>query len=205
LSTSPTRVIVVLAVGCLVVLTACTGPANEREQSPSASPHPIPQVTNPRDVAVMARRTCELLTPQQAGGFGLDLPPQQFEGLFGTVNCEWRTTTRDRRVVRRVGVSVFTDNPTLEVVYRQRASHPFFELTQIGGYPAIATRSNADLPICDIDLKPAERQSVTVSYSSEEFDNDPQQACSVGKQVAEAVLTDLPPLPDREDKDVTRQ
>ena len=38
-----------------------------------------------------------------------------------------------------------------------------------------------------------ERQSVSVSYDSKVFNNDPQRACEVGKQVAAAVLMNLPP------------
>lgn len=188
-----------VAAGWVLALAGCgTGSAADQppglgQWSASSAASPIPPVQNPRDVAALSRRTCELLTPQQAAGFGLDVPPQQLDGLFGTVRCEWRTTTSGRRVIRTVGIGVFTNNPTLEVAYSQRADSPFFELTEIGGYPAIATRSNVDLPICDIVLKPAERQSVTVSYRSDEFDNDPQQACLVGKQVAEAVLLNLPP------------
>jgi hypothetical protein len=81
----------------------------------------------------------------------------------------------------------------LEVVYDRERDRPFFELTEIAGYPAIATRSNPELPHCDIDVKPAERQSVSVSYDSKVFKNDPQRACEVGKQVAAAVLMNLPP------------
>jgi len=69
------------------------------------------------------------------------------------------------------------------------------ELTQIAGYPAIITRTNADIAVCDIDVKAAERQSVTVIYHSEEqaLKNNPQQSCEVGKQIAAAVLMNLPP------------
>jgi len=87
---------------------------------------------------------------------------------------------------------VFTNNLTLEAVYDRREGLPFFELTTVGGYPATVSRAVADLPICDIHVKPAELQSVTVSYRSDEFRDDPQQACVVGKQVAEAVLMNLP-------------
>jgi hypothetical protein len=80
----------------------------------------------------------------------------------------------------------------LEVAYNQDRGLPFFELTEINGYPAIVSRTNADLPICDIDVKPAERQSVSVTYESQDFKNNPQQSCEVGKQVAAAVLMNLP-------------
>ena len=70
---------------------------------------------------------------------------------------------------------------------------PIFRAHRDPGYPAIVTRSNADLPHCDIDVKPAEHQSFSLSYDSDTFNNDPQQACVVGKQVAAAALMNLPP------------
>jgi hypothetical protein len=163
--------------------------------SPAPAASPIPPVTNPRDVAAMARRPCELLTPRQATGFGFDLPPEESDGLFGTLDCQWRRTTRARELVRKVDLTMFTNNPTLEVAYRRdHRGLPFFELTEITGYPAIVTRTNADIAHCDIDVKVAERQSVTVIYQSQEQElkNNPQQACVVGKQVAAAVLMNLP-------------
>jgi hypothetical protein len=87
---------------------------------------------------------------------------------------------------------MFTNNPTLEIIYSKDRSLPFFELTDISGYPAIITRTNADLPICTIDIKVAERQSVSVGYNSKEFEKNPQQACEINKQVAAAVLINLP-------------
>lgn len=134
-----------------------------------------------------------MLTSQQAKGFGLDLPPTQSDGLFGTVYCAWASTTSDRRVVTRVAISVFTNNPTLEVAYSKRQGLPFFELTEIVDYPAIVTRPKADMLHCDIDVKPAELQSFSLSYDSDTLNNNPQQACVVGKQAAAAVLINLPP------------
>jgi hypothetical protein len=187
----------VIAASSVIVLAGCgtsTSAAPEPARpSPTQAASHIPPVKNPRDVTAMARRPCELLTPQQAAGFGLDLPPKQLEGLLGTLRCKWTSTTRDRRTFRTVDISMFTNNPTLEIAYNQNRGRPFFELAEIAGYPAIVTRTNADLPICDIDVKPAERQSVSVSYDSKEFNNDPQRACEVGKQVAAAVLMNLPP------------
>lgn len=196
---SSRRVATVVAAGCLTLALGCGAhPAGGRSAgpgapSPSSAVSPIPQVQNPRDVAAMARRTCELLTPQQAAGFGLDLPPVPSDGLFGTVYCTWRNTAPDRSGYSRAAISVFTNNPTLEAVYNRRDGFAYFELTMVGEYPATVTRSNSDLPVCSVDVKSAERQSFTVTYESGEFDNDPQQACVVGKDVADAVLMNLPP------------
>ncbi|MGH3695015.1 MAG: DUF3558 domain-containing protein [Pseudonocardiaceae bacterium] len=187
-----------IVAGSAITLAGCSEGQNATpESAPSGPPpavSPIPPVTsNARDVAAMARRPCELLTAQQAKGFGLDLPPDQMEGLLGTLRCEWTATTRDRQTIRTVDVSMFTNNPTLETVYSRRQSYPFFELTEILGYPAIIKRTNADDPSCDIDIKPAEHQSVSVGYRSKEFNDNPQQACEINKQVAAAVLMNLPP------------
>jgi len=186
-----------IVAGYVIVLVGCgssTGaPPKPVRASPTPAASPIPPVTNPRDVAALARRPCELLTPQQADGFGLDLPPKQYNAALGDLGCEWTSTTHERETLRQVIISTFTNNLTLEAVYDREHGHPFFELTDIAGYPAIVTRSNPDLPHCDIDVKPAERQSFSLSYDSELFDKNPQQACVVGKQVAAAVLRNLPP------------
>ncbi len=186
-----------VAVGSAIMLSGCGGGTSTAPES--ARPNstevvsPIPPVKNPRDVAAVARRPCELLTSQQATEFGLDLPPKQLDGVLGNLDCKWTSTTRDRRIFRTVYISTYTNNLTLEAVYDRRKGLPFFELTDISGYPAIVTRPVADQPHCDIDVKSAERQSVTVSYDSDTFNNDPQQACVVGKQVAAAALMNLPP------------
>ena len=189
-----------VAAGSVVAAAGCgggTGTAPEAfPSSPAPAASPIPPVKNPRDVAAMARRPCELLTTEQATGFGFDLPPQESDGLFGTLDCQWRKTTRSQELVRKVDLTMFTNNPTLEVAYsRDRQGLPFFELTEVAGYPAIVTRTNADIAVCDIDIKAADRQSVTVIYQSEEqaLKNNPQQSCVVSKQIAAAVVMNLPP------------
>lgn len=178
----------VIAAGCVISLAGCGAGTGAQPESARSSPirvaSPIPPVKNPRDVTALAHRTCKLLTSQQAKGFGLDPPPTQSDGLFGTVYCAWTSTTSDRRVVTRVAISVFTNNPTLEVAYSKRQGLPFFELTEIVGYPAIVTRPKADMPHCAIDVKPAELQSFSLSYDSDTLNNNPQQACVVGKQVS---------------------
>jgi hypothetical protein len=133
-----------------------------------------------------------MLTAQQATEFRLSLPPKQYDAGLGDVGCEWETKASDQKLIRKVNVSTFTNNQTLEVVYYKNRNLPFFELTEIAGYPAIATRTNADIPICDIDVKPAERQSFTLTYEALDLRSNPQQSCDVGKQVAAAVLMNLP-------------
>ena len=185
--------IATIAAALIVAGCGTSGAALAPGQSNSTSaPRPIPAIKSPRDVAALAGRPCDMLTTQQAREFALSLPPRQYNFILGTVGCEWKTTSRNQKSIRQVNVTTFTNNPTLEVVYSKDRNLPFFQLTDIGGYPAIATRTNADLPICDIDVKPAERQSFTLTYESEDFKSNPQQSCEVGKQVAAAVLMNLP-------------
>ncbi|HJT03286.1 MAG TPA: DUF3558 domain-containing protein [Pseudonocardiaceae bacterium] len=180
-----------LAVGAVVVLAGC-GATTVAAPTSAPSASPILPVKNPRDVAALARRPCELLTAQQAKEFGLGVPPRQYDAGLGDVGCEWETTARDQALIRKVNISTFTNNPTLEVVYSKDRNLPFFALTEIANYPAIITRTNADIPICDIDVKPAERQSFTLTYEALDLRNNPQQSCEVGKQVAAAVLMNFP-------------
>ncbi|HXT44501.1 MAG TPA: DUF3558 domain-containing protein [Pseudonocardiaceae bacterium] len=185
-----------IAVGAAIVAGCATGanpPPELNTSSPAEAASPIPAVKNPRDVAAFARRPCELLTAQQAAQFKLDLPPKEFDAYLGDVGCAWLSMTREREAVRSVHISTFTNNPTLEVAYNKDRNRPSFELTEVSGYPAIVSRTNADLPICDIDVKPAERQSFSLTYEAKEFDNNPQQSCELAKQVAAAVLMNLPP------------
>lgn len=185
-----------IAAGSVIVLAGCGEGTGARPEpvrpSPTHASSPIPPVSNPRDVAAVAHRTCDLLAPQQAKGFGLEVPPTPSDGLFNTVYCVWVSATRDGLMVKRLGVSVMTNNPTLEVAYDHDRGRGSFELTQIAGYPALVSRPNTALPGCDVDIKLAERQSVSINYDSKEFNSDPQRSCEVAKQVAAAVVVNVP-------------
>lgn len=121
--------------------------------------------------------------------FGLDRPGHQIRGLLGNVDCEWRSSRLDVWVY----ISAYTNKVTLEEVYARRATLPYFELTQVGGYPAIVSKTKTRLPACDIDVKPAEHQSLTVSYDSTKLNNRPEQGCAEDKRVVQTVLTNLLP------------
>jgi hypothetical protein len=96
-------------------------------------------------------------------------------------------------MTKRLSVSVTTNNATLEASYNQYRSRPDFNLVEIAGYPALISRSNVNLPSCDIDIKLAERQSVSITYIAREFSSNPQQSCVAAKQVMAAVVMNVPP------------
>ncbi|MGH3793563.1 MAG: DUF3558 domain-containing protein [Pseudonocardiaceae bacterium] len=183
----------VMVVGAVVSLAGCTselkgGSLSMPDAASTATASPISPVRHPRDITALTRRPCDSLTPEQAAMFKFDRPPQQMPGVPGPLACEWANNARDR-----IHLSARTNEVTLEDVYRKRRSFAFFELTETNGYPMTVSRTNAKLPTCDIDLKPAERQSVSLTYESPGLDHDPQQACVEGKQVMKAVLMNLPP------------
>jgi Protein of unknown function (DUF3558) len=195
----------VIAASSVLMLTGCAGatsaptPATLRppvtlRPSPTRAVSPIPPVNNPRDITAMTRRPCDLLTPQQATGFRLDLPGDQLAGLHDTLRCQWTTTTGSaREIVRMVQVSLSADNAAFEAAYSQDRGLAFFELTNITGYPAIVTRTNPNLPICTVKIKVAEQQSISADYEDKALNKNPQQSCEVGKRVAAAVLANVPP------------
>jgi len=142
----------------------------------------------------MTQRPCDLLTASQATGFQLDLPADQLTGLHGTLRCMWTTTTSPaHNIVRMLDVSLSVNNPSFEVAYSRDRGFPFFEVTDIAGYPAIVTMVNANLPICTVKVKVAEQQSISVAYEDKSLDKDQRQSCDIDKRVAAAVLTNVPP------------
>lgn len=171
----------VLSAGALAAGCGSGGPEPPRS--------PIPQVQTPKDVAAVAGRPCDLLTAAQAEQFGLDRPPRPLPGVVGKVDCEWRSSKADVWVY----ISTSPGKSTLEEVYDRRDSLPHFELTQLAGYPATASRSDPKLPVCDVDVKTAEGQSLTVSYDSTKLNKTPERGCVVGKEVALEVLKNVPP------------
>jgi hypothetical protein len=188
-----TSVITASAVVALASCSTSTGtPPQPVHSSPTQAASPIPPVKKPRDVAAIAHRTCDLLTPQQAKNFALDLPPTPSDGPFGTLYCVWQNTT-EGLMTKRLSISVTANNPTLEVSYNQHRSRPDFKLTEIAGYPALISRSNMNLPSCDIDIKLADRQSVSITYVAREFTSRPQQSCVAAEQVAATVVMNVPP------------
>jgi Protein of unknown function (DUF3558) len=189
----------VAAAGSVITLAACAGasPAPAPAAPPPSTTQtlaPLTPVGPPRDLTAMARQPCDLLTPQQASGFQLGLPADQLTGLHGTLRCKWTTTTgTTREIVRMLDVSPSVDSSTFDTAYNRERGLPVFEVTSISGYPALAMMANTKLPICTVEIKLAERQSVSVDYEDKTLNKNPQQSCEIGKRVAAAVLTNVPP------------
>lgn len=180
----------VVVTGSLLASVGCGALAGE-QQANEVEPveSRLPPVDNPRDIESFVDRPCDLLKPEQAAEFAIDQPPRELPDVFGGVDCEWRSSTAHVWVY----ISTSTEELTLEQVYSGRDSLPYLEVTELGGHPAVVSRTQDDLPVCDVDIKLAERQSVTVSYDSIAFNDTPHQGCVVGKRVAQVVLENVPP------------
>jgi Protein of unknown function (DUF3558) len=177
--------------------TGCGTPApapTTSQPSPVRTLAPIPPVSSPRDITALTQRPCELLTLQQATEFQLDLPADQLTGTHGTQRCKWTTTTSPaHEIVRMLDLTLSVNNSDFDTAYERDRGLPAFEVTTITGYPAIVRMTNAHLPICAVRIKVAEHQSIFVDYEDKMLNKNPRQSCEVGKRIAAAVLTNVPP------------
>lgn len=194
-----------ITASAVIMLAGCAGashpppaaiprPGPTQAAGPTQAVGPILPVDKPRDITPMTQRPCDLLTPAQATGFQLDLPADQLTGLRGTLRCKWTTTTGSQvEIVRMLDVSLSVNTPAFDVAYNQYRGLPLFDVTTIAGDPAIVAMANPKLPICMVKLKVADQQSISVDYEDKALNKNPQQSCEVGKRVAAAVLTNVPP------------
>ena len=158
---------------------------NDAKYSLSAPADPIPPVWEPKRLTGMP--PCLLLTPSQLSDNLIDFPGQPKETL-GAPGCVWgnNTHTREIRIYVDIGAEV------LHNVYAQRESFPVFEITQIAAHPAIRTKNNTTATSCTIRVAAAKKQTFIVVFTS--LRQGLEEPCGPAKALAEAVLTNLPPL-----------
>ena len=197
--------VALIAAGSVIMLAGCAGAPSAPAPAPAPAPvtpqpspmqtlGPVPPVSSPRDIAGLTQRPCSLLTLQQATGFQLDLPADQLTGTHGTQRCKWTTTTSPAHdIVRMLDITLSVNSSDFDAAYNRDRGLPAFEVTDITGYPAIVRMTNANLPICAVRIKVAERQSIFVDYEDKSLNKNPRQSCEVGKRIAAAVLTNVPP------------
>ncbi|MBV9060315.1 MAG: DUF3558 family protein [Pseudonocardiales bacterium] len=197
--------VALITASSVIMLAGCAGASNAPASAPAPAPTtpqpspiqtvgPIPPVSNPRDITSLTQRPCELLTLQQATGFQLDLPADQLTGTHGTQRCKWTTTTSPaHEIVRMLDLTLSVNNSDFDTAYDRDRGLPAFEVTSITDYPAIVRMTNPHLPICAVRIKVAEQQSIFVDYEDKTLNKNPRQSCEVGKRIAAAVLTNVPP------------
>jgi Protein of unknown function (DUF3558) len=174
--------------GLAAVLAGCSaGGTQPTAPAPpgGAAADPIPPVRAPRDLA--GTPPCGLLTPAQLAASQIDLPSEA-NHVRDAPGCMWENTAHTREI--RIYVDLKYD--VLHNVYARRATFPVFELTQVSGHPAIRTKDNAADTSCVFRVAVAPRQTFVVEFTS--LRQGLEEPCGPAKELAEAVLVNLPPL-----------
>lgn len=153
--------------------------------STGVSVDPVPPVRDPKNLA--GTPPCQLLTSAQLATHQMDLPGQT-DDVLGAPGCEWGNKAHSREIT----LYVDTTNDVLHNVYAQRATFPIFEITQVGGHPAIRTKNNQAGTSCFLRVAAAERQTFVVRFTS--LGDGLEEPCGPAKAFAEDVLANLPPL-----------
>lgn len=189
-----------VALGAVVlVLAGCAGPVAGVPAPAGAPPAPaapftpgpgVPRVARPRDARHIA--ACDLLTPAQLEGFGVDLATARSSEQNTGLRCEWRARNKLVRfeavVAAGLGPSGFI--PGLSQLYFQRDTYDIFEPGELDGFPIVhADRDvNSD---CTIYVGNADDQVVYTAAGS--ATGDPKR-CDIARAMASALLSNLPPL-----------
>lgn len=170
-----------LLAGCSVGGAQSTGAG----AVPAAPADPIPLVRDPKNL--VGTPPCRLLTPAQLAANQIDQPGQP-KDVLGASGCEWGNNAHTREI--RVFADIGTD--VLHNVYAQRATFPVFEVTQVAGYPAIRTKDLVEGTSCFFRVAAAQTQTLNLMFTS--LRQGLEEPCGPAKALAEAVMTNLPPL-----------
>jgi hypothetical protein len=184
------RVAVVLALagvlaGCSARGAQPTTQGTAQASSASAPADPIPPVREPKNLA--GASPCQLLTAAQLADNQMDLPAKT-KSVLDAAGCEWDNKAH----TREIRLYVDTTNDVLHNVYAQRATFPVFEVTQVGGHPAIRTKNNEAGTTCFFNVAAAERQTFVVGFTS--LRQGLEEPCGPARSIAEDVMANLPPL-----------
>jgi uncharacterized protein DUF3558 len=150
-------------------------------------------ITKPVDVTDLIARPCDALRSDQALVLGFPTPPRQDPSqVLGSAQCVW-TTVPD--------TGATGDGPTF-VLRVIAVSQPYLRplegpgvppLTVISGYPAVVRPATPLVPFCDIEVKTAPHQSLTVSYGSF-VAAELLAPCDQASRVTAVILSNLPPV-----------
>lgn len=125
-------------VACLVVLCGCAQPQSISMASPPPAPTRLaPEVSLPLDVSEYAKAPCSLLKPGQA------ITRDLAEGVAEGPTCRWRAKTAQQP---EITATVDLKSGGLESLYQKRSRLPYFEPTEVGGFPAVRMDSERAVP-----------------------------------------------------------
>ncbi|MET0235109.1 MAG: DUF3558 family protein [Kibdelosporangium sp.] len=175
-------------VACLVVLGACGKPQTISMSSPPSSPSRLaPGISLPLNVAQYATAPCTVLKP------GQPLTQELSTGFEDGPKCTWSAKTPQQP---ELTATIDLTSGGLEALYRQRSRLPYFEPTDIQGYPAVRhddSRTVPDKGRCTVSVGLADNALLTVTstIADPETLNYPVP-CPDADLLAGAIVTDLP-------------
>jgi hypothetical protein len=145
-------------VTCLVVVGGCARPRALGMPSPPPSPARLaPEISFPLDLAPYAAMPCTLLKQGQPVLQDLDT------GKNTGSTCTWQAKTPQQP---EMTATVELKSGGLEAVYRERARLPYFDPTEIAGYPAVrwdTERSVPDQGRCTVSVGVNEDALLTIT------------------------------------------
>ena len=172
-----------LLAGCSTAGTQSAGATPT--SSTDATPDPIPKIRDYKNLAGIS--PCSLLTPGQLGANQMDLPARP-KKVVDAPGCQWENTPH----TREISIFVNVGHDVLHNVYAQREQYAVFEVTQLGEQPAIRTKNKAESTSCYYAVAAAQRQTFTLRFTS--LRQGLEEPCGPARELAEAVLSNLPPL-----------
>jgi hypothetical protein len=178
----------------VVVLAGCSSgggqsdadmPLDAPTTSARAADDPIPPIRNPRNLTAI--QPCLLVMPGQLDTNKIDQPGTP-KNILGNTGCEWtdKAHTREFAIFVDVGIDV------LRNVYSQRNNIPVFEVTEVGGLPAIRTKDDVDGTSCYYRAAVSDNQTLIVRFTS--LSPSHEDPCGPAKLFTETVISNLPPL-----------
>jgi hypothetical protein len=171
--------------GCSTGAGQPTGDRTAPVSSASVPADLISPVQNPKNLA--GASPCDLITPARLANEAIDLPARA-QDVLGAPGCVWDNKAH----TREIGVYVEIGKEVLRNAYAQRSTFPIFEVTQVSGYPAVRTKDLADGTSCTFRVAAADGQTFVIDFTS--LRQGLEEPCGPARELAEAVLANLPPV-----------
>jgi hypothetical protein len=149
-------------------------------------------VARPIDTTPFEKAPCTTLTSEQLGQLSITTPPQPDPGNKLGPGCEWNAYDE---VGLTVGGRLLTVGSSLAKLYRQheQGGLPFFQPTEVSGYPAVLTDSLDAVPkgkcSAEVGVRDDLLYSVQVTISSDS--KDYANPCPVAQKAAELAISTM--------------
>lgn len=137
---APVAVLTLLAAGCSGGPAPATTSSTPAATSSSAGL--APPVANPLSLDKVKDNPCTLLKPDQLAAVGAQPQGTQGSNLVGK-SCRWLPA--ETLTGATIELTMDVDHGGLESIYQKKASYPFFEAAQVGGFPSVRSGDQPEL------------------------------------------------------------